>query len=143
MAIIVVNHSESELVDRFNGIDLVFPLGKKVLLDEDAARHVFGFGEEDKAPYLARLGWIRSNGDYTEAMKRLAKFTFSMFDPYAQLDEAAPGGHTAQQLSPVAPGDSGEAVSDGPAEVVSPTLAHQNPARTSNGIFNRLKNAVA
>ena len=142
MAIVVVNKSDQEFADRFNGCDYVFPVGKKVLVDEEVARHIFGFGADDKTPYLARLGWIRSNGDYPAAMELLGKFSFSSFDPYAQLDEARPEGQQAQQLSPVAPGESGESDSDGPAEADSPTPPPP-PATTSGGIMSRLQGLMA
>ena len=142
MAIVVTNNSGAELTDRFNGVDLVFPVGKKVLLDADAARHIFGFGDGDKVPYLARLGWLRTNQDYDTAMARLAQFSFQSFDPYAQFDEAAPADQSEQQLSPVASGTEAEAVSDGPATVSEPTPAAP-PATDSGSILARLQGAVA
>lgn len=139
MAIVVVNKSGEPLNDRFNGIDIEFPVGKKVLIDEDAANHIFGFGDENKVPYLMRLGWLRKNTDYDAAMQRLGMFTFATFDPYAQLDEARPGGQTEQQLSPVAPSDTGEPS----GEPVPDTSPASGRAVTSSKIIDKLQGLSA
>ena len=114
MAIVVVNRTDSEFSDRFNGQDFVFPVGKKILVSEDAARHIFGLGEADKRPYFARLGWLRTQADLDAAEARLARFQFSAFDPYAQLNDDPEPGPTEQRLSPVADDEAAPPVSDGP-----------------------------
>lgn len=135
MAIVVVNNTDTELSDRYNGVDIIFPVGKKVLIDEETGRHIFGFGDANKAPYLARLGWMRTSGDFDAGMARLAKFSFAPFDPYAQLDEARPADQQEQQLSPVAPEDTADSDSSGPEDVVPSTP----PATTSKGILSKLQ----
>ena len=73
----VTNKSGEEFSDRFDGHDYSFPKGSTVSINEDAARHIFGFGEGDKTPYLVRLGWMRSNREYDMAMQTMAGFVFS------------------------------------------------------------------
>jgi len=129
MTIIVTNNSSTELSDRFNGIDIVFPPGKRVLIDEDAAKHIFGFGADDKTMYLARLGWLRSANEKQAALDRLAEFSFASFDPYASFKEEGEG-DSPQQLSPVAPDTA--AVSTEPEVVSTPH------AKTSGSIMSTL-----
>lgn len=50
-----------------------FPVGKRVEAPEDAVRHIFGYGAQDKEPFLARLGLIRTKNDIPEGLKILEK----------------------------------------------------------------------
>ena len=70
----VTNHSDKELSASFNYVNLSFPIGKTVEISQDAARHVFGYGDNDKEPYLARLGWIRLHSELEQGMEKLSKF---------------------------------------------------------------------
>jgi hypothetical protein len=72
----VTNNNTFDLNDRYNGQDFSFPAGKTVALDLDAARHIFGFGEADKIPYLTRQGWMRTSGDLDTGMRILGGFVF-------------------------------------------------------------------
>jgi hypothetical protein len=74
--LIVTNNNTFDLNDRYNGIDFSFPVGQRVAIDEVAARHIFGFGDADKTPYLVRQGWMRSTGEFESAMKALNGFSF-------------------------------------------------------------------
>lgn len=67
-----------EIVARYDGRDYRFPSDEKVTtpLSEDAARHIFGFGERDKSRALLRLGWIGPMGTLEQAMERLGKVQF-------------------------------------------------------------------
>ncbi len=133
MTIIVTNNSSTALSDRFNGVDITFPPGKRVLIDEDAAKHIFGFGVEDKTMHFARLGWLRSAGEMQAAMDRLAEFSFASFDPYAAFREEDDEGEPSQHLSPVAPdGAPISTDSDAPSPI---------PAKTSGSIMSRLLGA--
>ena len=108
----VKNRSDADLQDRYNGTDYPFPKGQSVAVDEEVARHIFGFGDADKIPYLSRLGWMRSNQEYEMGMERLALFTFSdagEIDP----DEIQP---QEQGLAPLQLGADEEAVTDGSVE---------------------------
>jgi len=147
MAIVVINKSGQEFADRFDGVDIDFPVGKKVLINEDAAFHIFGFGAADKVPFLSRLGWMKHSGELDYALNKLAQFTFQSFDPYAQLEDEVPSASDSeeateeaeQQLSPVASGEVDEPVTDGTGDSTdSPQSA---PATTSGSILSKLKGA--
>jgi hypothetical protein len=58
-----------------------FPVGKTVEIPEDAARHLFGYGEEDKEPYLVRLGLIQTKKDIPDGIRILSKFLISLDPP--------------------------------------------------------------
>ena len=73
----VRNNGDDALVDAFNGTSFEFAPGKEVEIPEIAAKHIFGYGEDDKEPYLVRLGWMKMNTDFPIAMERLGKFSFS------------------------------------------------------------------
>jgi hypothetical protein len=79
----VTNKNEDVHEDRYDGEDFVFPPGERVLLSEDAARHMFGKGLVDKTDTLLRLGWANKIDpvkkvyvENTEGVKRLANFVF-------------------------------------------------------------------
>lgn len=76
----VTNNNTFDLVDRYDGQDFTFPAGATVALGEDAARHIFGFGEADKIPYLARQGWVRNSGEIEAGMQKLNGFSFASYD---------------------------------------------------------------
>ena len=144
MGIVVVNTSDAAFSDRFNGQDYEFPVGKKVLLPDEAAHHIFGLGESDKTATFARLGWIRTSGEYESAMQRLGKFQFSTFDPYAQLNDV-PVASSEHRLSPGADEEAAPALSDGKARAAeSAPAARPSPlpkATTSSGILAKLQGA--
>lgn len=72
--VFVTNNSEIEFKDGFNGEVFEFKKGKTVQVPETVARHVFGWGDEDKEPYLARLGWIKSKAELGEGIAKLDMF---------------------------------------------------------------------
>jgi len=74
--IFVRNNSGSDFQDRYDGIDHVFPDGKLVECSIEAARHIFGYGVEDKTQHMIRLGWAANSGSLKEAYERLDKFEF-------------------------------------------------------------------
>ena len=76
----VTNNNTFDLSDRYDGQDFTFPAGSTVALGEDAARHIFGFGEADKTPFLARQGWVRNSGEIEAGMAKLSGFSFSSMD---------------------------------------------------------------
>jgi hypothetical protein len=77
----VVNGSDRELADRFDGEEYVFPPGKPVEIPADGAKLIFGWGEDNKSRALQRLGWMRTNLDMEPALARLKKFSFYTEDP--------------------------------------------------------------
>jgi hypothetical protein len=74
--IIIHNTLDEGIRGRFAGVDYDFPPKKDVPCDEDAARHIFGFGEPDKAAALLRLGWIIPGQTRDVAEQKLAKVVF-------------------------------------------------------------------
>lgn len=75
MDIFVHNRNPFTHVDRYNGMDYVFPAGEKVAVPAEAAAHMLGFARADKTDNLLRLGW--NHLPHEEGVSRLAKFVFS------------------------------------------------------------------
>jgi hypothetical protein len=82
--IYVTNNSDKELVMDYAFESYVFPVGKTVALSEKAVKHIFGYGVENKEPYLARLGWVRLHNELEQALEKLAKFEISTEAPVEQ-----------------------------------------------------------
>lgn len=76
--LVVTNGNDFDLRDRFNGIDYDFPAGASVAIGEDAAAHIFGFGEGDKIPTLIRQGWMKVSNDEAAAREILNRFSFDI-----------------------------------------------------------------
>jgi hypothetical protein len=79
--IYVTNHSDKILKDGFAGVFYVFEIGKTVEIPIEAAQHIFGYGIENKEPYLARLGWTRTTNDLDEGYARLSKWALTTYPP--------------------------------------------------------------
>jgi hypothetical protein len=62
---------------KFEGRIYDFPTGVEMEISEKAAKHIFGYGDDNKEPYFVRLGWMKMNTDLPRAKERLADFTFS------------------------------------------------------------------
>ena len=88
--VFVTNRSTEGLEDGYAGTRYTFARGNTVEIPVDAARHIFGHGDDNKEPYLIRLGWTVTRNDLPEAIERLSKF---------EILEAAPMKH--HSLSPV------------------------------------------
>ena len=80
-AIFVTNNSDKKLTDGFGGVFYEFPKSKTVEIPEEVARHVFGYGDDNKEPYLARLGWIVSRNDLNKGLEILAQWDISTEPP--------------------------------------------------------------
>ena len=75
--IFVRNNGSNPLVDSYDGVSYNFACGEEVEIPEIAAKHIFGYGDDNKEPYLVRLGWMKMSSDFRIAMERLATFSFS------------------------------------------------------------------
>lgn len=75
--VFVTNNSEKSLTVEFAYKEYTFPAGKTVDIPLQAARHIFGYGDNNKEPYLSRLGFIRLHSELDEALERLSKFELS------------------------------------------------------------------
>lgn len=85
----VVNRTGEPIAGRFNGVDYLFGHDKPLDVPIDAARHCFGFGQQDKTEAMHRLGWSKTNHDLPLALERLARVAF--MEPqlvYEQTEDA-------------------------------------------------------
>ena len=115
----VTNNNDFDLNDRFDGTDYTFPAGKSVMLAQPAAKHIFGFGDDNKTPYLSRQGWLRTSGDTKEAHEKLNNFVFS--DANVPVSGDVLDSDKEQQPALLQMVDSVELSSDGQGEAVSTT----------------------
>ena len=79
--IYVTNHTQEPLKDGFGGVFYDFLPGTTVEVPEDVAKHIFGYNDPDKAPYLARLGWVKNTSEMQAGLERLAKWELSTQPP--------------------------------------------------------------
>ena len=133
----ITNNGDFSLVDRYDGQEYGFPAGKTVRCPLDVAKHIFGVGDPNKAPYLTRLGWLRNTGDMTVAMEKLNNFSFEMVEEkfseeFALIEHGKP---SVQQVDPV---EKSEADDLGYSSGAAPTK-HTTP----RNILKRLEQAPA
>ena len=79
--IYVTNNTQEPLKDGFGGVFYDFLPGTTVEVPEDVAKHIFGYNDPDKAPYLARLGWVKNTSEMQVGLERLAKWDLSTQPP--------------------------------------------------------------
>ena len=79
--IFVTNNSDQDLHDGFGGVFYDFKIGSTVEIPENVAQHIFGYGDDVKQPYLARLGWAKTANDLKEGLDRLSKWELSTEPP--------------------------------------------------------------
>ena len=89
--VFVTNEDTLPFTDHWDGKPINFPPGETVEVPRHVAVHIFGYGDEDKVPYLTRLGWTKTLNDLPAAMQRLNLFKISNTAPEIR-----------RQLSPVA-----------------------------------------
>jgi hypothetical protein len=77
----VTNKTDKQLVTDFNYEEYKFPVGKTVALSLVAAKHIFGYMQQDKEPHLARLGLVRLHSELNQALETLQKFEISTEPP--------------------------------------------------------------
>lgn len=70
----VTNKSKNELITDYACKELVFPINKPVEISIAIARHIFGYGEVNKEPHMASLGFIKTTNDIPEGLKVLESF---------------------------------------------------------------------
>jgi len=86
----ITNNSDKKLIDGYDGEKYEFLPGKSIEVPDIVARHVFGFGDDNKLPYLARLGWLTTEADFEKGLERLYKFSFSMEEPKPIVHSLSP-----------------------------------------------------
>ena len=79
--IFVTNNSDQDLKDGFGGVFYEFKPGSTVEIPEEFATHIFGYKEQDKMKYLARLGWVKTTNELKEGLERLSKWELSTQPP--------------------------------------------------------------
>ena len=88
--IFVRNNSPHPLTDRFDGTAYTFEPGKEIEVPEIVAKHIFGYGDDDKEPYLVRLGWMKMSNQFDAAMEKMMQFSFSREPSAKQVHLSAP-----------------------------------------------------
>jgi len=85
----VKNTSSERLVAKYDGEEFVFEANGSAVrpISEDAARHIFGYGEKDKKRALLRLGWVPNGANIEHAIERLGKFQFLAVEEVKFKDE--------------------------------------------------------
>jgi len=76
MLLRVTNKNSFVLVDKYDGVEYTFKPNEPVVIEEEAARHFFGYGTPNKIPHLVRQGWCVSSDKTDDAMKKLNNFVF-------------------------------------------------------------------
>ena len=79
--IFVTNNSDKVWKDGYAGKFYTFGKGETVEVPIEVAKHVFGYGDDNKEPYLARLGWITTSNDLDKGLELLSKWEFSTEPP--------------------------------------------------------------
>lgn len=110
----VKNTMADTIVGRFAGKDYYFKKGEPLDIHLDAARHIFGFKQEDKSSALARLGWATSSDQIPAAMDRLMKVSFSPSPPLIDQElREPPMAESAAEQVPERTGDAFPLVNGG------------------------------
>ena len=118
----VKNGLSEKIEARYDGEDFVFEPGITRALSEQAARHIFGYGEKDKKRALLRLGWIPNGAQIEGAIEKLGKIQFLAVEEPKFKDEPA-----SELPRKVADGDKPENRDLSPAEQeLAKKLAHQD-----------------
>ena len=80
-SIFVTNHSDKPLKDGFAGVVYDFLPGTTLEIPLETAKHIFGYEEQNKEVYLARLGWIKTSNDLDTGFEILSKWELSTQPP--------------------------------------------------------------
>lgn len=87
--VFVTNHTDTVLEDGYDGVRYRFAPGDCIAIPEDVARHVFGYGLENREPCLVRLGWITTHNDLPSGLARLEKFEITETETRRSLSPVA------------------------------------------------------
>lgn len=86
---IFVTNRGVPFVGRFENVEYHFHTNQEVQLSEAAAKHIFGYGVDNKEPYFVRLGWMKMNTDLARAKERMQDIMFSN-EPAKKVHLSAP-----------------------------------------------------
>jgi hypothetical protein len=77
----VTNKTDKTLILQYEFKELKFPSNETIVVSEDCARHIFGYGVSNKEPYMVSLGFIKTTNDIPDGLKILEKFEISQEQP--------------------------------------------------------------
>ena len=77
----VTNTGDTKLRDGCGGVFYDFPKDETVEIPLDAAKHIFGYMNPNKEPFLSRLGWVRSFAEIDKGFEKLSEFKISEQPP--------------------------------------------------------------
>jgi hypothetical protein len=77
----VTNKSDKDLNFEYNFVGIEFPVGKTVEIPLQTAKHVLGYGDDDKEKYLVQLGLIRLHSELEEATEKFKRIEISETNP--------------------------------------------------------------
>jgi hypothetical protein len=77
----VTNTNYSDFEATWAGTLYQFPSKEPVEVPAEVVQNVFGWGDDNKEPYLVRLGWIKFASDLADGIKRLNKFVITEAKP--------------------------------------------------------------
>jgi|SRR4029077_4559984 len=81
----VTNGLNEKIAGRYDGVDYLWKPGDAHDIPVAAAEHIFGFGVEDKAQAMNRLGWMPSSDKRDSAYEKLAMLGFDVVEQVFQL----------------------------------------------------------
>jgi hypothetical protein len=94
----VLNRNDFALKGRFDGRDYTFPPGRALEIPEEAVRHIFGFGQDNRTGAYNRLGILKPGRTLAEAQEVIdrmqftaGRMVFEQPDPVPQPDKPRPG----------------------------------------------------
>lgn len=121
----IKNNSTTDLKGRYDGVDYVFKVNQVTDVHEDVARHIFGFGDDDKTRSFLRLGWMANGATIEDALEKLNDFEFGEVpNPAVDIKSANrnKAKSTSRTSSPTLSADAG-ADDGGAVSAASPTDA--------------------
>ncbi|NDF74960.1 MAG: hypothetical protein EB114_12390 [Betaproteobacteria bacterium] len=71
--VFVTNNLDKDLYFEYNFVGYSFPVGKTVAIPKIAARHMLGYGDENKEKYLVQLGLIRLHSELEEVTEKFKR----------------------------------------------------------------------
>ena len=77
----VTNKWDKPLVDEYAFKPYTFPVNESVEIPVEVARHIFGYGSENKESVLARLGFAKTKNDIQSGLEILEKFSITESKP--------------------------------------------------------------
>ena len=79
--VFVTNNTDKDLYFEYSFVGYSFPVGKTVEVSLPVAKHIFGYGDENKEKYLVQLGLMRLHSELEEATEKFRKVEISETPP--------------------------------------------------------------